>query len=713
MTIETDVQEIKQSVSGLQDQFGNLLDRNNALIDAVNVQRGMWSGVDAKAQQAIDAATQAAQAAVVAQAGAQVVQDAQEVIEGATGAAEQALLDANLARNWATKPDGEVVAGQGYSALKYASIASGHATTAQQRANAASTSAGAAEASQIAAEDWATKPAGEVEVGKGYSALYHATAARGHSEDALDWSVTAQGHAASAAQSKGFAEQSATVADDAKRAAQASALLAQQAADNASSGQVQADYAETDPAAKSFIRNKPGQVSITYAAVINALGFTPWHAGNDGPGSGLDADTLDGYSSDTAANGDTLVRRDASGDITVRYLNMGGSLVARNTDTAFISSAGGSFFRNTKAGMLASLSLNNVNNTSDANKPVSTAQQAALNLKADITYVDSMRNSVISEITGGAPTLLDTLDEIAAAIGDDPNFAASMTTALGYRLRFDAAQTLTTAQKVQAIANLGLATVASTNNYADLDNKPTMPEGLPAGGNATQFLSGARTWVAFTTTVRDTLYTGLSTATATAVTATDSILVGAGKFQAQINAREVAANKDAASGYAGLTAAYKINFKNAAGTVTSLLENANTAARTYTFPDKTGTVAMTSDLGIYKDVDLGSISGSQTLALANGNSIRFKPSAAITIASITGWPAVGFRGFAMIEVVDGGAYGFTITPTIEWVNPDGSFTTSLSTYLTNIGRTSLKTSGTDIFMLTTRNAGANIRGKLL
>ena len=58
---------------------------------------------------------------------------------------------------------------------------------------------------------------------------------------------------------------------------------------------------------------------------------------------------------------------------------------------------------------------------------------------------------------------------------------------------------------------------------------------------------------------------------------------------------EGTANKDATGGYAGLTG-YSINFKNATATFTSLLSNTNTAARTYTFPDKTGTVAMTSDI---------------------------------------------------------------------------------------------------------------------
>lgn len=52
----------------------------------------------------------------------------------------------------------------------------------------------------------------------------------------------------------------------------------------------------------------------------------------------------------------------------------------------------------------------------------------------------------------------------------------------------------------------------------------------------------------------------------------------------------LAANKDATGGYAGLTL-FKINFKNVANTFTSFFTNSNTAARTYTFQDKTHTVA--------------------------------------------------------------------------------------------------------------------------
>jgi len=54
--------------------------------------------------------------------------------------------------------------------------------------------------------------------------------------------------------------------------------------------------------------------------------------------------------------------------------------------------------------------------------------------------------------------------------------------------------------------------------------------------------------------------------------------------------------KDTSGGYAGLTL-FKINFKNVANTFTSFFTNSNTAARTYTFPDRNGTILDDTDLG--------------------------------------------------------------------------------------------------------------------
>ena len=62
----------------------------------------------------------------------------------------------------------------------------------------------------------------------------------------------------------------------------------------------------------------------------------------------------------------------------------------------------------------------------------------------------------VQVIVDTAPAALDTLKEIADALGNDPNFAATITTALGNRLRFDAPQTLSVAQKLQGSTNLGI-----------------------------------------------------------------------------------------------------------------------------------------------------------------------------------------------------------------------------------------------------------------
>ena len=60
-------------------------------------------------------------------------------------------------------------------------------------------------------------------------------------------------------------------------------------------------------------------------------------------------------------------------------------------------------------------------------------------------------------------------------------------------------------------------------------------------------------------------------------------------------------NKDGSGGVPGLTL-FKINIKNAANTITNFFTNATTAIRTWTFPDKDGTVAMTSDFAAPGDI---------------------------------------------------------------------------------------------------------------
>lgn len=74
------------------------------------------------------------------------------------------------------------------------------------------------------------------------------------------------------------------------------------------------------------------------------------------------------------------------------------------------------------------------------------------------TKTNSAIQAAVSGLVNSSPAALDTLAELATALGNDANYAATTTAALGNRVRFDAAQTLTGAQQVQARANIAAGT---------------------------------------------------------------------------------------------------------------------------------------------------------------------------------------------------------------------------------------------------------------
>ncbi|MDH1673927.1 hypothetical protein [Comamonas aquatica] len=78
--------------------------------------------------------------------------------------------------------------------------------------------------------------------------------------------------------------------------------------------------------------------------------------------------------------------------------------------------------------------------------------------------ITAARNALKDELVGGAGAALDTLAELAAALGDDPNFATTIATELGNRVRYDAAQVLTLEQQAQARTNIGAASAAAVGD---------------------------------------------------------------------------------------------------------------------------------------------------------------------------------------------------------------------------------------------------------
>ena len=71
--------------------------------------------------------------------------------------------------------------------------------------------------------------------------------------------------------------------------------------------------------------------------------------------------------------------------------------------------------------------------------------------------IEMAKMAVKDDLVNGAAAALDTLNELATALGNDPSFATTIATEIANRVRYDAAQTLTSAQQLQARENVGAA----------------------------------------------------------------------------------------------------------------------------------------------------------------------------------------------------------------------------------------------------------------
>ena len=83
--------------------------------------------------------------------------------------------------------------------------------------------------------------------------------------------------------------------------------------------------------------------------------------------------------------------------------------------------------------------------------------------------------NIISTITDSAPATLDTLNELAAALGDDPNFASTVTSSLALKANTSSLATVATSGAYSDLTGTPtLATVATSGSYNDLTGTPTL-----------------------------------------------------------------------------------------------------------------------------------------------------------------------------------------------------------------------------------------------
>ena len=90
-------------------------------------------------------------------------------------------------------------------------------------------------------------------------------------------------------------------------------------------------------------------------------------------------------------------------------------------------------------------------NSSDINDSVTNTSATWSSQK-----INTAITSAVSALVSGAGTTLDTLKELADALGNDANFATTIATQMGKRVRVDAAQTFTVIEQAQGCANLGI-----------------------------------------------------------------------------------------------------------------------------------------------------------------------------------------------------------------------------------------------------------------
>ena len=74
--------------------------------------------------------------------------------------------------------------------------------------------------------------------------------------------------------------------------------------------------------------------------------------------------------------------------------------------------------------------------------------------------------SLKTQILDGAPAAYDTLLEISNKLSSEDSAITSLMTAVGNRVRFDAAQTLDATQKAQAISNIGAISAADVGDVS-------------------------------------------------------------------------------------------------------------------------------------------------------------------------------------------------------------------------------------------------------
>jgi hypothetical protein len=128
-------------------------------------------------------------------------------------------------------------------------------------------------------------------------------------------------------------------------------------------------------------------IQMIAAGGVTINGGTAWHSGNDGAGSGLDADTVDGYGTSENALGSTVAVRTAAGYLFAVYFNSSAPENENpNVGSIMVCIPGDNYIRKASPAYLGTLmSARNITSKAGTNKTLSSSTPAGGN-DGDIWY---------------------------------------------------------------------------------------------------------------------------------------------------------------------------------------------------------------------------------------------------------------------------------------------------------------------------------------